>query len=548
MKKYFAIAVGLLIMAACDKEPQSQVTPTPGTAPEFTPTAIRIAPVMTKVTETAFENGDAIGLTVTRGATGAEAPSAWASNKKLTFNGLEFSSDLLWYPEGTDEATLAAYYPYIAEGVPATFTVAIDQADGIQDSDLIAAVKSGVLPTANAVTMPFKHKLSRLVVAITNNAGYTIEGLTLKGIIPTAALAEDFTATASPDDQPADITAFRVDDETFTAIVPPQTVAITAEVSAAGKALSQKLAESTLAAGKKYTINVIVNQEDIEIVLSGDIEDWTDGGSLQPDNSGTPAPEIQFEEQLEDGYFTYDNVRYNVVKLDDGKWWMAQNLAFLPAGKTPATDLSAVTAGVFAPLKINEGQTAAEFTTDPDVVAANGYLYQSEFALGLNVGDLTSVAQAEALEGAQGICPSGWHIPTIDDIVGIVGKAVSPITTNTDAPYYDGSNGSIAMLNADGFNIDAYGAISIQDNTKTAGTFMGWASGYPDKLSSCMTIGSSYAGVTYNTSGDETSGVKNLQFWGMMPMTNKSSEAQYTCNGTKVSYRIAGPVRCVRDE
>lgn len=548
MKKFFAIATGLLMIAACAKEPQSQVTPTPGTAPEFTPTAIRIAPVMTKVTETAFENGDAIGLTVTRGAAGAEAPSAWASNKKLTFNGLEFSSDLLWYPEGTDEATLAAYYPYIAEGVPATFTVAIDQADGIQDSDLIAAVKSGVLPTANAVTMPFKHKLSRLVVAITNNAGYTIEGLTLKGIIPTAALAEDFTATASPDDQPADITAFRVDDETFTAIVPPQTVAITAEVSAAGKALSQKLAESTLAAGKKYTINVIVNQEDIEIVLSGDIEDWTDGGSLQPDNSGTPAPEIQFEEQLEDGYFTYDNVRYNVVKLDDGKWWMAQNLAFLPAGKTPATDLSAVTAGVFAPLKINEGQTAAEFTTDPDVVAANGYLYQSEFALGLNVGDLTSVAQAEALEGAQGICPSGWHIPTIDDIVGIVGKAVSPITTNTDAPYYDGSNGSIAMLNADGFNIDAYGAISIQDNTKTAGTFMGWASGYPDKLSSCMTIGSSYAGVTYNTSGDETSGVKNLQFWGMMPMTNKSSEAQYTCNGTKVSYRIAGPVRCVRDE
>lgn len=548
MKKYFAFAIGLLILAACDKEPQSQVTPTPGTAPEFTPTAIRIAPVMTKVTETAFENGDAIGLTVTRGAAGAEAPSAWASNKKLTFNGLEFTSDLLWYPEGTDEATLAAYYPYIAEGVPATFTVAIDQADGIQDSDLIAAVKSGVLPTANAVTMPFKHKLSRLVVAITNNAGYTIEGLTLKGIVPTAALAEDFTATASPDDQPADITAFRVDDETFTAIVPPQTVAITAEVSAAGKALSQKLAESTLAAGKKYTINVIVNQEDIEIVLSGEIEDWSDGGALQPDNSGTPAPEIQFEENLEDGYFTYDNVRYNVVKLDDGKWWMAQNLAFLPAGKTPATDLSAVTAGVFAPLKINEGQTAAEFTTDPDVVAANGYLYQSEFALGLNVGDLTSVAQAEALEGAQGICPSGWHIPTIDDIVGIVGKAVSPITTNTDAPYYDGSNGSIAMLNADGFNIDAYGAISIQDNTKTAGTFMGWASGYPDKLSSCMTIGSSYAGVTYNTSGDETSGVKNLQFWGMMPMTNKSSEAQYTCNGTKVSYRIAGPVRCVRDE
>ena len=128
-----------------------------------------------------------------------------------------------------------------------------------------------------------------------------------------------------------------------------------------------------------------------------------------------------------------------------------------------------------------------------------------------------------------------------------MGKAVSPIETNAEAPYYDGSNGSISLLNADGFNMAAVGAVSIQDNTKTAGTFMGYMSAYPDHLTSSMFCGSSYAGVTYNTSGDETSGVKNLQFFGLMPMTNKASEAQYTCNGTKVSYRIAGPLRCVRN-
>ena len=92
----------------------------------------------------------------------------------------------------------------------------------------------------------------------------------------------------------------------------------------------------------------------------------------------------------------------------------------------------------------------------------------------------------------------------------------------------------------------AVGSISILDNTKTAGTFMGRMANY-DHLCSSMTCGSSYAGVTYNTSGDETSGIKNLQFWGTMPMTNKATEAEYTCNGTKVSYRIAGPLRCVRD-
>ena len=233
--------------------------------------------------------------------------------------------------------------------------------------------------------------------------------------------------------------------------------------------------------------------------------------------------------------------------MKDGKWWMAQNLAYVPAGLIPASDLSAVTAGVFYPLKINAAKDAAEFDTSADGIAAKGFLYQSEVALGLSVGDLTTVAAAQALEGVQGICPSGWHIPTVTDITGLVGKAVSPIATNDQAPYFNGSNGSIALLNADGFNIEAYGGVSIQDNTKTTGTFMGFMSSYPDHLTSCMIIGSTYAGVTYNTSGDETSGIKNLQFYGLMPMTNKSSEADYTCNGTKVSYRIAGPVRCVRN-
>jgi uncharacterized protein (TIGR02145 family) len=209
--------------------------------------------------------------------------------------------------------------------------------------------------------------------------------------------------------------------------------------------------------------------------------------------------------------------------------------------------LTAVTAGVFAPIRVNEAHSAAEFGTDADLVASNGYLYQAEVALGLKVGDLTRVADAEALEGAQGICPKGWHVPTIADITGLVGKAVSPIATNAEAPYYDGANGSMARLNADGFNMAAFGAITVQDNTKTTGTFMGFMASYPDRLTSGMFCGSSYAGVTYNTAGDETSGIKNIQFYGLMPMTNKTSEDQYTCNGTKVSYRIAGPVRCVRN-
>ena len=515
--------MALLTLAACNK-----------TQPvDFSQYAVRVEPVITRATETNFEKGDRIGLSIVR------ATGDYATNKPLTYDGTAFSGDLNWYDEGAEESTLKAYYPYNdTEALPTRFTVQSDQSKGTSASDFVSAIKENVLPSANAVSMVFKHRLSRLVVTVKNNSGAEIETVQFKEIIPVALIAEDLTAKVDENAKWQTITAF-ADGDKYYAIVPGQTVAPIVTVTAGGKELSQQLVEVTLEPGKQYSVSIVVNKEEIKVVLAGEIENWTDGGEITGDGPS-------FEEKLEDGYFTYDGVKYNVVKMKDGKWWMAQNLAYLPEGYTPATDLTAVTAGVFAPLQINAEHTSAEFTTDAAVIAANGYLYQSEVALGLKVGDLTSEADAKALEGAQGICPKGWHVPTLDDIIGLVGKSVGA-TTNTEAPYYDGANGSIVKLNEDGFNMDAFGAISIQDNTKTAGTFMGWASAYPDKLSSGMFCGSTFAGVTYNTSGDTASGVKNLQFYGFMPMTNKATEAEYTCNGTKVSYRIAGPVRCVRN-
>ena len=527
MKKALILAgAAILALASCNKTPETQPV-------DYSKFGVRVEPVITRATETNFENGDQIGLTITRAA------GAYAENVKLTYDGSAFSGSLNWYEEGTDASTLKAYYPY-ASAFPTSFTVATDQSAGTASSDFVSAVKEGVLPTANAVAMVFKHRLCRLVVTVSNQSGMAVESVVFKGAIPTAVIDADLLATVDASVAPADIKAYG-DGDKYYAIVPGQTVALTAAVTAGGKELSQTLAEATLEPGKQYSVSIVVNKEEIKVVLSGEIENWTDGGDLSGGEGN-----VAFEENLDEGYFTYAGTRYNVVQMKDGKWWMAQNLAYLPEGYTPATSLTAVTAGVFAPLKVNADQTGAEFTTDEAVVAANGYLYQAEVALGLKVGDLKSVAEAEALEGAQGICPTGWHVPTLDDILALVGKSVGA-TTNANAPYYDGANGSIVKLNEDGFNMDAFGAISIQDNTKTTGSFMGWSSSYPDKLYSSMLCGSTYAGVTYNTSGDETSGVKNLQFYGFMPMTNKASASDYTCNGTKVSYRIAGPLRCVRN-
>ena len=225
--------------------------------------------------------------------------------------------------------------------------------------------------------------------------------------------------------------------------------------------------------------------------------------------------------------------------MADGKTWMTENLRYIPEGYEPCHDLTNVTGGVYMPVVMNEGKTAAAFGTAEDA-EKQGYLYQSEVALGLKVGDIKSEEDAKALEGTRGICPEGWHIPTLSDYLGLVGKSVGA-DTNADAPYYDGKNGSIQMLNADGFNLFACGAVSIQDNTKTSGTLMGRAANY-DYISSGFICGSSYAGCTIK---DDV--LTNVQFFGLMPMTNKATEAEFTANGSKLSYRIAAAVRCVKD-
>ena len=530
MKKALILAgAAILALVACNKTPESGNDPV-----DFSQYKIRVEPVITRVTETNFENGDQIGLSVVR------KTGDYASNVLFKYDGTAFAGDLNWYDDGEEACTLKAYYPYKeGEALPTSFSVQADQSKGFAASDFVSAVKEDVLPSANAVAMVFKHQMCRLAITLKNNSGSDIESVKFEEFVIQARIGDDLTAKVVDGAKWQPITAYAAPDGKYYVIVPGQTVKPVVKVTAGGKVLSQQLAEATLVPGKEYTLSVVVNKEKIQVVLAGEIENWGEGGELV----GGPS----FSENLEEGYFTYDDVKYNVVKMKDGKWWMAQNLAYLPEGVTPSTDLTAVTAGVFAPLKINDAKTAAEFTTDPAVVAANGYLYQAEFALGLQVGDLQSVADAQKLEAAQGICPKGWHVPTQNDIMELVGKCAGA-TTLTTAPYYNGADGSIALLNADGFNMAAAGMVSIQDNTKTNGILQGFMTAYPDRLSSSMFCGSTYAGVTYNTSGDETSGVKNLQFYGLMPMTNKATEDAYTCNGTKVSYRIAGPVRCVRNE
>ena len=527
MKKTFTLALCLLALAAC----KTYVPDTPAEHP------ILLAPVMTRATETNFEAGDQIGVTITR------TSGAYVTNEKLSFDGSVFSGSLTWYAPESETSTVAAYYPYNAQAGN-SFSVQADQSAGTATSDYISGFKEGVTPSAQAVVLPFRHQLCRLVLKVVKAEG-SVSSVSVTGVKLSALLGADFSASEDLNAAAGSVKAFRKDESTFHLIVPPQSVKAGVTVTTAdGKELSQSLAEATLLSGKQFTINLVVGKSDLKVVLSSDIENWDDGGEIGGDGDGGDA---DFEEKLPEGYFTYAGERYSVRQMKDGKWWMTQNLRFVPKGFTVSQSLTEVTAGVFYPVVVNAEQTGLEFSTDKDVIAARGYLYQAEAALGLKIGEVKSLEDAQKLDGAQGLCPKGWHVPTKADIIGLVGKGVG-VTTVTEAPYYNGADGSIKMLNEDGFQMEAYGAVTITDNTKTAGTFMGFMAAYKERVASGMFCGSTQSGnPTYNEKDVPESGLKNIQFFGFVPMTNKANEAEYTCNGGNVSYRIATPLRCVRD-
>lgn len=259
--------------------------------------------------------------------------------------------------------------------------------------------------------------------------------------------------------------------------------------------------------------------------------------------AGTDAGMFGFNQ--DGGIIVYGGETYHAVQMKDNNWWMTENLRYVPAGMTVSSSAADANAGIWYPLVIdvlNEDKATVKFSTDAADIKANGYLYSTEVALGLKPGDIT-VDNAGNYEGVQGICPSGWHIPTKADIVGLVGKTADKNDTNPNAPYFDadlnGGNGSVAKLNADGWNAGAWGAVSVANTAAAKGTTMGAIKAYQKGMNTGYIAGSSLRQVTKNDDGT----LKNVQYVAFMPNMNTG-----TFNGAWNNYRNGVSVRCVKNK
>ena len=517
MKRYLTLALAALTLAACQQTVE----------PDMAPGKVQVEPVITKATEVNFESGDQIGLTMTK----VNDTEAYAANECLTFDGTVFTGELNWYADAYSEADVYAYYPYDAQGTPASYVAVLDQTEGIAQADFMAASKEGVLPTLNAITMVFKHMMTKIVVNVDNQSGATVESVVIAGSAASAALdLEAMTVTAAA--EAADVKAYEATaGKVWKAIIVPGTAKLQLVVTLSnGKKVTQPLAEMTLKSGGQYTINARILADNMIVSASGEIENWTDEGEIGFEGEGT-TEELPVEFTEHDGYFVYDGVEYKTVTLADGNTWMAENLRFIPRGRTVSSD-PAEDAGIWYPA------ANADKVADPALAETLGLLYDAATAFG--VEEITA-DNAGTFEGCQGICPAGWHIPTVAEMTGLVGHSSNSALVNTSAPYYDATikGASLSALAEAGWPWQ-FASARNKTSVTANGTYM--VTNY-NGIYGIMSyiIGSSLYQVKTDADGVMT----NVQYHYFMPLYNASNEKVSVAYGNFLS---GASIRCVKNK
>ena len=276
IKNLFVVTLAsIFALAACKKDPV--VTP----PADLTIKLNAAVYGFTKATDTAFETGDAMGVNVYKGE------ESYVHNAKFTYNGsaLTSTTTYTWYEETETLGTIVAYYPYATLGETATshtFTVNADQSteNNYKGSDFMVA-KTTSLPTDEAVILPFKHALSKVVITVTNNLNEDIKDVFFTDVLGSVTFDLQ-TAEVAATGSKGNIKAYKSGANTWQLILAPQTATPElALTTASGKQYTFVLTEGvTFSAGKYSTAEVTVNNTTISTSFTPNIENWVADNEL----------------------------------------------------------------------------------------------------------------------------------------------------------------------------------------------------------------------------------------------------------------------------
>ena len=155
-----------------------------------------------------------------------------------------------------------------------------------------------------------------------------------------------------------------------------------------------------------------------------------------------------------------------------------------------------------------------------------------------------------SFEGAQGVCPKGWHIPTRAEFLALVGYSIkapyeSADLVNTEAPYYnsDYKGAKVSDLDAAGWNHIGTGLVNIASPTGT-GKYSAFAT-------TAATANAPYVGIIgmsyyMGSTGVQVTKTGNIQFFGMMTSFTKSY-MDGRLSVAYANYKSGYAIRCIKD-
>ena len=289
----YASAAGLFMTVACQDGPVDKPVPA-----EKLPIKLNASLYQfTKATDTAFEEGDQISVNIFN-------PECYLYNAHFTYTGGQLTSatPYEWYDDTDVEATVTAMSPAseTLEGFAATqsFMVNADQSTkaGYAASDLLLA-STKAYPSEEAVNLPFKHALSKIVVNVDNQLKESIADVwftdVLGGVTFSTADHSDLAAAGSA----GTVKAYKSGENTWQLIVAPQTASPKlALTTASGKQYTFVLSEEVVfTSGKVSTATVTVSPESIYTSFTPEISDWVADNDLNfsQDDTEVELPEVE---------------------------------------------------------------------------------------------------------------------------------------------------------------------------------------------------------------------------------------------------------------
>lgn len=253
-----------------------------------------VHPAQSRVTATAFESGDRVGIYMRKQEYPWEVSGNFVNNEPIVYeNDTWTTGKLIFWEEGVFD--VVGYYPYLEEMNNVTdipFSVALDQSTegegeelgGYEASDFLWAGKEGIGMEDGVVRLTFAHRMSRLVVRLVPTEDYEGEIpedaiVKIHSTVPKATI--DLTAgvvTKDPYGAENVIKARKEGERVYTAIVVPQRLDYTVpllEVVAGGISYIYDM-RFVFKSGVQHTVTAYLsrNPEQIKIEIGGDIEGW----------------------------------------------------------------------------------------------------------------------------------------------------------------------------------------------------------------------------------------------------------------------------------